>query len=344
MQLANQEAQRLRHEYIGTEHILLGLVLEGSGVAANVLKNLDVSLRQVREEVEKLIIAGPADTADTKGNKLPQTPKAKKVVKYAMAASRELNHNYIGSEHLLLGLLREQDGVAARVLAILGVTLDKTTTEILNLLGPGLSPVSQETTIQDSLRQYERFTDRARKIMQLANQEAQRLRHEYIGTEHILLGLMLEGSGVAANLLKNLHVNLRQVRLEVEKLVIAGPADTKGKLPKTPNAKKVIDYAMAAARELNHNYIGSEHLLLGLLREQDGVAAQVLANLGVTSDKTTTELLNLLGPGSSPVSQETTIQDSLRHRVPRWMVPAIVACFLVALAAGVFLLFRSFGR
>jgi len=192
---------------------------------------------------------------------------------------------------------------------------------------------------------YERFTDRARKIMQLANQEAQRLRHEYIGTEHILLGLAREGSGVAANVLKNLDVSLQQVREEVENLIIAGPADTadtKSKLPQTPRAKKVVKYAMAAARELNHNHIGSEHLLLGLLREQNGVAARVLANLGVTLDKTTTELLNLLGPGSSPVSQETTIQNSLRHRVPRWMVPAIVACFLVALAAGVILLIRFF--
>jgi ATP-dependent Clp protease ATP-binding subunit ClpC len=183
--------------------------------------------------------------------------------------------------------------------------------------------------------------------MQLANQEAQRLCHEYIGTEHILLGLVREGSGVAANVLKNLDVSLRQVREEVENLIIAGPADTadtKGKLPQTPKAKKVVEYAMAAARELNHNYIGSEHLLLGLLREQNGVAARALANLGVTSDKTTTEILNLLGPASKTLSQETAVQDSLRHRVPRWVLPAVVACCLVALAAGVIMLIRFFGH
>ena len=143
---------------------------------------------------------------------------------------------------------------------------------------------------------YERFTDRARKVMQLANQEAQRFNHEYIGTEHILLGLVKEGSGVAANVLKNLDVDLRKIRLEVEKLVQSGPEMvTMGKLPQTPRAKKVIEYSMEEARNLNHNYVGTEHILLGLLREQEGVAAQVLMNLGLKLDEVREEVLNLLG-------------------------------------------------
>jgi ATP-dependent Clp protease ATP-binding subunit ClpC len=145
---------------------------------------------------------------------------------------------------------------------------------------------------------YERFTDRARKVMQLANQEAQRFNHEYIGTEHILLGLVKEGSGVAANVLKNLDVDLRKIRLEVEKLVQSGPEMvTIGKLPQTPRAKKVIEYSMEEARNLNHNYVGTEHILLGLLREQEGVAAQVLMNLGMKLDDVREEVLNLLGHG-----------------------------------------------
>ncbi|MBW3539815.1 MAG: ATP-dependent Clp protease ATP-binding subunit [Planctomycetes bacterium] len=145
---------------------------------------------------------------------------------------------------------------------------------------------------------YERFTDRARKVMQLANQEAQRFNHEYIGTEHILLGLVKEGSGVAANVLKNLEVDLRKIRLEVEKIVQSGPdMVTMGKLPQTPRAKKVIEYAMEEARNLNHNYVGTEHLLLGLLREQEGVAAQVLMNLGLKLEDVREEVLNLLGHG-----------------------------------------------
>src|SRR5688500_15291755 len=143
---------------------------------------------------------------------------------------------------------------------------------------------------------YERFTDRARKVMQLANQEAQRFNHEYIGTEHILLGLVKEGSGVAANVLKNLDVDLRKIRLEVEKIVQSGPdMVTMGKLPQTPRAKKVIEYAIEEARNLNHNYVGTEHLLLGLLREQEGVAAQVLMNLGLKLEDVREEVLNLLG-------------------------------------------------
>ena len=145
---------------------------------------------------------------------------------------------------------------------------------------------------------YERFTDRARKVMQLANQEAQRFNHEYIGTEHILLGLIKEGSGVAANVLKNLDVDLRKIRLEVEKLVQSGPdMVTMGKLPQTPRAKKVIEYSMEEARNLNHNYVGTEHILLGLLREQEGVAAQVLMNLGLKLEEVREEVLNLLGHG-----------------------------------------------
>ncbi|QQE11100.1 ATP-dependent Clp protease ATP-binding subunit [Planctomycetota bacterium] len=153
---------------------------------------------------------------------------------------------------------------------------------------------------------FERFTDRARKVMALANQEAQRFNHEWIGTEHILLGLVKEGSGVGANVLKNMDVDLRKVRLEVEKLVKSGPdMVTMGKLPQTPRAKKVIEYAIDEARNLNHNYVGTEHLLLGLLREHEGVAAQVLMNLNLKLEEVREEVLNLLGAGVDP--EETTL-------------------------------------
>jgi ATP-dependent Clp protease ATP-binding subunit ClpC len=137
MQLANQEAQRFNHEYIGTEHLLLGLIKEGSGVAANVLKNLDIDLRKIRHEVEKLVRSGP--DLVTMG-RLPQTPRAKKVIEYSMEEARNLNHNYVGTEHLLLGLLREQEGVAAQVLMNLGLRLDEVRREVLNLLGHGIDP------------------------------------------------------------------------------------------------------------------------------------------------------------------------------------------------------------
>src|SRR5881275_2386104 len=156
---------------------------------------------------------------------------------------------------------------------------------------------------------YERFTDRARKVMQLANQEAQRFNHEYIGTEHILLGLVKEGSGVAANVLKNLDVDLRKIRLEVQKIVQTGPGSemvTMGKLPQTPRAKKVIEYSIEEARNLNHNYVGTEHLLLGLLREQEGVAAQVLMNLGLSAERVRRATCALIESPGAGAGAETT--------------------------------------
>jgi len=156
---------------------------------------------------------------------------------------------------------------------------------------------------------FERFTDRARKVMQLANQEAQRFNHEYIGTEHVLLGLVKEGSGVAANVLKNLDIDLRKIRMEVEKIVQTtngGDNVVMGKLPHTPRAKKVIEYSIEEARNLNHNYVGTEHLLLGLLREQEGVAAQVLMNLSLKLEDVREEVLNLLGHNPMPDSTDSS--------------------------------------
>src|SRR6476646_11870961 len=143
---------------------------------------------------------------------------------------------------------------------------------------------------------FDRFSDRARKVMSFARQEAERFNHDYIGTEHVLLGLVKEGSGVAANVLENLEVDLEKVRLEVEKLVKPAPdVVTIGQLPFTPRAKKVLEFAIDEARALDHNYVGTEHLLLGLLREQEGLAAQVLMNLGLKLEDVREEVLNLLG-------------------------------------------------
>ena len=150
---------------------------------------------------------------------------------------------------------------------------------------------------------FERFTDRARKVMALANQEAQRFNHEFIGTEHILLGLVKEGSGVGATVLKNMGVDIKQLRREVEKLVQSGPAMiTMGKLPQTPRAKQVIECAIEEARALNHSYVGTEHILLGLLRVTDGIAARVLRNLGLKLEDVRQEVLNLLGTGTGRTS------------------------------------------
>jgi ATP-dependent Clp protease ATP-binding subunit ClpC len=143
---------------------------------------------------------------------------------------------------------------------------------------------------------FNRFTERARKVILLAKEEAKRFNHDYIGTEHILLGLIREGEGVAAAVLASFGLSSDKIRIEVEKLVQPGPSTViSGDLPFTPKAKKVIELAMEEARSLGHNYIGTEHLLLGLIREGEGIASQVLLNLGLELDKVREEVMNLLG-------------------------------------------------
>ncbi len=164
---------------------------------------------------------------------------------------------------------------------------------------------------------FDRFTDRARKVMGLARQEAQRLNHEYIGTEHILLGLVQEGSGVAANVLKNLDIDLRKVRQEVEKLVKTGPSMvTMGQLPFTPRAKKVLELALEEASKLGHNYIGTEHILLGLIKEQDGKAAKVLTNLNVELDSVRSEILDFLGAEPTATESEKEVGGTSKSKTP----------------------------
>jgi len=313
MGLANQEAQRSGHEYLGSEHILLGLLREGAGTGAHALLDLGVDLRRLRIELEKRI--SPESTAE-RGIKLPQTPFAKTVIEHAIKEARAFGHRYVGTEHLLLGLVRD-GGRAGTVLRELGVTIDAARKTVLKRLA---AEAPEETELRPGIPStkpapgpssgtYDRFTDRARKVLALANAEAQRFNHEYIGSEHILLGLVKEGSGVGANVLKNLEVDLRRARLEVEKLVKPGPEMvTMGKLPLTPRAKKVIGYAMEEARGLNHNYVGTEHLLLGLLREHDGIAAQVLRNLGVKLEAVRDESLDMLGASLPPYVSESTEQ------------------------------------
>jgi ATP-dependent Clp protease ATP-binding subunit ClpC len=145
------------------------------------------------------------------------------------------------------------------------------------------------------------FTDRVRKVLAMAREEAIRLQHDYVGTEHILLGLIREGEGVATAVLQNLSVDLEQIHERIEESVRKGKATIAlGELPYTSRAKKVLEFAMAEARDFNHSYVGTEHLLLGLLREEKGIAAQVLNSLGVTLDEARADTLKVLGSDVSP--------------------------------------------
>src|SRR5881275_1066046 len=152
---------------------------------------------------------------------------------------------------------------------------------------------------------FDKFTERARKVLQLAQEEAQRFNHNYIGTEHLLLGLVREGEGVAAKVLANLGVELNKVRSAVEFIIGRGDRTVTGDIGLTPRAKKVIELSVDEARRLNHHYIGTEHLLLGLVREGEGIAAGVLESLGVSLDKVRSQVIYVLNQSATYSQQES---------------------------------------
>lgn len=164
---------------------------------------------------------------------------------------------------------------------------------------------------------FERFTDRARRVVVLAQEEARMLNHNYIGTEHILLGLIHEGEGVAAKSLESLEIRLEQVRAQVEEIIGPGQQAPSGHIPFTPRAKKVLELSLREALQLGHNYIGTEHILLGLIREGEGVAAQVLVKLGADLHRVRQQVIQLLSgyqgkePATSGGPTEGTPSTSL---------------------------------
>jgi len=159
---------------------------------------------------------------------------------------------------------------------------------------------------------FERFTDRARRVVVLAQEEARLLNHNYIGTEHLMLGLIHEGEGVAAQALTRLGVSLEAVRAEVEEIIGRGVEQPGGHIPFTPRAKKVLELSLREALELGHNYIGTEHILLGLLREGQGVGAQVLVKLGADRDRVRRQVVQLLSGYAGGVPPEQAAARSSR--------------------------------
>ncbi len=160
---------------------------------------------------------------------------------------------------------------------------------------------------------FERFTDRARRVVVLAQEEAKMLNHNYIGTEHILLGLIHEGEGVAAKALESLNISLDAVREQVQDIIGQGQQQPTGHIPFTPRAKKVLELSLREALQLGHNYIGTEHILLGLIREGEGVAAQVLVKLGADLNRVRQQVIQLLSrlPGQGGGRRRRR-----RHRAP----------------------------
>ncbi len=166
---------------------------------------------------------------------------------------------------------------------------------------------------------FERFTERARQVVVLAQDEARGLRHNYIGTEHLLLGLLREEDGVAALALDSLDITVQGVREQVARIIGQGDQVTSGQIPFTPRAKKVLELALREALRLGHNYIGTEHILLGLVRENEGVAARILLDFDTNAEKVRDEVIRMLGPGRVGQARGgTPVSFYASRRPPRW--------------------------
>lgn len=305
--LSRKEASRFNHNFVGTEHLLLGLMALDQCTAAKVMHNLGLEVQAVRWEVEYMI----GTVADQKMiDNIPYTPCVKKVLARAVREAKELNHPNVGTEHILLGLLREDDGIAARILKRLDITAEETRSEVLRACAADKAPTDESGACQPEtvpassavprpMREahMSNLTPRAQQVLLLARKEADRFHHSFVGTEHLLLGLIALGRGVAVNVLHKLGLNFENVRKEIEKLAATRPSQERVvNTPYTLDVRKVLALAARQAKALNHTYIGTEHIFLGLLEEGDGVAARALQNLGVKLEETRKEILKELDP------------------------------------------------
>jgi hypothetical protein len=358
MQRANEEALRHAHTHVSPEHILLGLVAHGEGIAAVLLAQFGLDLRTARLEVEKAVPAGGNTAA---AGQLPLTPHARKIIDYATEEARTLQQDYLGTEHLLLGLLREIECVPSVILGKLGVSLaavrraldalpaveekpdpnpsagapaetlaakierltrakaaalaaldyDKAARLHVELdelkqqqrvRGEGVTSPAAPVSATTEAAMYERFTGQARRVLLLAHREAHRFGHDYLGTEHVLLGVLQENAGAIGQLLTAFALDIIKVRQQVEKTVQPGSAATVGaKLPLTPPVRRALDFARDEASRLHHEHVGPEHLLLGLLHEPESEAVQVLLGLDLDLERLRAEVRKLPPPENRDV-------------------------------------------
>jgi len=274
MGLARQASQRWGHDYIAPEHMLLGILDEDrGGVAMDALRKL-ADPQDLRAAVERRM---PPGSSTVTSGQIPFTEPAKTVLELALDTASCFKHDYIGTEHLLLGLLRLPATVAARALDEAGVTLQDAYEQVLRLLNE--EPLAEELGLgvaQPPHDVFDRFSMRARKTMGVAWQEARRLQHPFIGPEHILLAL-------SGELPPRPGLDPERIRREAEARLTPGDTPfSMSELPFTPAAVRVLGLTIETAQEPGHETLGLPHLLVGLLREHDSVAAQVLRDLGVT--------------------------------------------------------------
>ncbi|MFO0932393.1 MAG: Clp protease N-terminal domain-containing protein [Planctomycetota bacterium] len=280
--LARHEAQRFNHDFIGPEHVLLGLVREGGGVGATALQRLGLDLGAVRVELERRLTPGARTVTF---GQLPFTADAKQLLERSLEEASRLGHTYIGTEHLLLGLLRVEAGVAAQVLATLGVRLDAARAEITKLLGEGEPPADAPRTQGPDDPVFDRLTKPAGKALFFARRDAQRRGCREVRAEHLLLGLLEVEDGIARAVLAQLGVDAARLATEVAEAADPGvePAPA-GYLPLSEATRDVLSIAGRQAAQMAHGLVGTAHLLLALLVRGDSPAAQALGDAGLRVD------------------------------------------------------------
>jgi ATP-dependent Clp protease ATP-binding subunit ClpA len=297
LSFAQEEAQRFQHNYIGTEHLLLGLIREKEGVASHILAKYGVKLEAARERLEFIIGQGDRIVLGEIG----LTPRAKDVIRLAAEEAQRLNHYIIGTEHILLGLIREGEGTALSILESLNVSLQYIHNDILKVISSTAgeevqartAALSQQWKSRNNFDDYQ-FAEQVERVLGYAQEEARTLQHSYVGTEHLLIGLLREEGGVAAHILKSLGADLIRTRSGIETLVGRGERSTADDVPLTPLARAQIHLAADEANRLGHTSIRTEHLLLGLVREGEGIASSVLGSLGVSLEMVRTKTLEFL--------------------------------------------------
>lgn len=319
--IAQEVAREYKHHYIGTEHLLLGVLREDQGPGAEVLKSVGLSAAGVREQVERALSRG----TEAKSGHIPFTPAARQALEDALRESIQLGMNYIGPEHLLLALMRERDGIASRVLGAYGVQLEAMREKVRDPAARGAAPTTAPTTAPTQGNEFfERFTDRARQALVEGQEAARKLSHNHLGTEHILLGLF-PAEGVAAAALHNLGISHDAVRERLIRTAGFGTKPPTGYIPFTPRAKKALELALRDALSLGHNYIGTEHLLLGLMRESDGDGAQLLRAFA-TPERVRAEVIRILTtpepepePGPVPPPESPPVVVGREREIQRVM-------------------------
>jgi len=303
---AQDEALNFNHNYIGTEHLLLGLIRgDADGPAGRALARMGVGLDNARTAVQFIIGRGDEPTPHWE---ITMSPRTQKVLQLAMAEAAARGQPRVGAADILLGLVREGEGIASGIMESLGVTLDAMRQAVVEeIAGVPPRPASGPRITQKQTRTYhgpfDRFNDRAKRTLALAQDEAVRFNHNYIGPEHLLLGLVREGEGVAARVLNSLGIELSKTRQAVEQVIGRGDSTTSpSEITLTPRTKKVIELAIDEARKLGHNDIGTEHLLLGLVRDES-VACQILRDQGAPLEKIRLSVIAWLGAQPSPFEE-----------------------------------------